>query len=93
MAIKTYIKDPDARLDFNMDWEPWIADGDSITGSTWACSDPALVLEDSENDALTTTIWISGGVLGKTYIVTNHITTNIGPRIDDRSIKIKIRSQ
>lgn len=93
MVLRTHTKDPDARLDYPLQWDEWLPTGDSIVASTWACDDPALVLEDSEIAGTITVIWISGGVLGQTYIVTNRITTFDGPRIDDRSLKIKIRSR
>lgn len=100
MPFRRFTQDPNARLSYRHDWAapdseggPWLDDGDTIVASTWACDDPALILEDGDIISGTqTVIFISGGVLGQTYVVTNHITTNLGPLIDDRSIRIRIKS-
>ena len=39
--MTTFLKDPDAVLDYSVDWSKWLA-GDQIETSTWFVSDPAL---------------------------------------------------
>ena len=80
-------KDPDAVLDYQMDWSTWL-DTDTISTSTWDV--PTGLTEDSETETTTTTtVWISGGTAGTTYTVTNEIVTAAG-RTDSRSILIKV---
>lgn len=83
-------KDPDSVLDFGRDWAAagWLSDGEQITSSTWIV--PAGLTKDSESNTATVAIvWLSGGVAGETYTVTNRISTNQG-RTDDRSLTVYV---
>lgn len=86
-----YIKDPNARLDYAVDWSSWLSDGETISDSDWTV--PAGIVED-DTDVTTTkaTVWLTGGTAGQSYAVTNRITTSDG-RIDDRSIQIVVRDR
>lgn len=89
--MDSFIKDPDAVLDYKIDWSTWL-DDDSITLSEWASNSAEITIDDSENTDTESIVWLSGGLVGKTYVLTNHITTMYG-REDDRSIKIKIENR
>lgn len=82
-----YVKDPQAVLDYKIDWTAWMPVNDKIVESSYESSDSELVVDDSLFDDFTTTVWLSGGVAGERYTVTNHIVTEDG-REDDRSIVI-----
>jgi len=86
----SYIKDPDAVLDYAIDWSAWL-DTDTITDSDWTTTEGITIDSDSFTDTAST-VWLSGGTAGDTYSVTNHITTTAG-RQDDRSIKIKCKER
>ena len=89
MAIATFVKDPDAVLDYQINWATYLASGDTISTSTWVV--PTGITKDSDTNATTTTtIWISGGTAGTTYTFTNRIVTASG-RTDDRSIVIQVQ--
>lgn len=89
--MSTYIKDPDAVLDYRFDWSAWLASGETIT--TAASTVSAGITKDSESNTTTTaTVWLSGGTDGDDYLVTCRITTNQG-RTDDRSMVIKVRQR
>lgn len=82
------LKDPDATLDFEVDWSQWLQASETITASGWTV--PAGLTRVSDTHTGTTaTVWLSGGVLGQRYTVTNEITTS-GGRIDDRSLHIDV---
>jgi hypothetical protein len=95
-------KDPDAVLNYGFDWADggandgattdtgWLQ-SDTITGSAWAVSGPdaALVVDSDTNDDTSTAATLSGGTAGRTYTVTNHITTASGNE-DDRSLSIRV---
>lgn len=81
------VKDPQAVLDYKWDWTDWMPDNDKIVASTFTTDSDDLTVEDTLFDDVTTTVWLSGGVAGERYTVTNHITTDDG-RQDDRSITI-----
>jgi len=85
--MSTFLKDPDAVLDYSVDWSDWL-DGDAITASQWIV--PAgLTLDSSTNSTTATTAWLSGGAVRFRYTVTNRITTASG-RVDDRSIVVQV---
>lgn len=82
-------KDADAVLDYTVDWEDWLEDiADTISASDWIVA--SGITEDSDSNTTTTaTVWLSGGVEGSSYRVTNRITT-VGGRTQDASIFIEI---
>jgi beta-lactamase regulating signal transducer with metallopeptidase domain len=94
---KWYInKDPNADLDYSWDWTKYLA-GVTDTIATVAFS----VTEPGNDTSLTThnpgfsgplaVVWLTGGLVGKTYQVTCRITSAHSPaRIDDRSIYVKV---
>ena len=89
--MTTFIKDPDAVLDYSIEWSKWLA-GDQIQTSAWSVSDPAIEAADDSNTATRTTVWLSGGVAGQSYTVTNRITTS-GGRTDDRSFVVQVEDR
>lgn len=88
--MRTYIKDPDANLDYSIDWSLFL-DNDTISTSVWTVP-PGISQTAVASSITTTTIWLSGGMLNNTYLLSNRITT-VGGRIDDRSFEIKIRQK
>ncbi len=91
MAGNTFFKDPDAVLDYGVDWTAWLG-SDTILTSAWAVTPTGLAAERGSNTTKTTTIWLRGGTLGQAYDVVNRITTT-GGRTDDRSLKVIIRAK
>lgn len=90
MPDNEYIKDPDAVLDYEIDWATWLGD-DTISASEWTV--PAGITKDSDSNTTTTaTIWLSGGTVETTYALVNHITTTAG-RENDQTIKIIMREK
>ena len=93
--MPTFVKDPQAMLDYQVDWSSWLAVGETITVSAWTGTTGLTVGSGAQAPSHTTTsatIWLSGGTLGQTYLVVNEITTSAG-RVDDRTIGIVVRDQ
>lgn len=93
--MSTYVKDPDAILDYGFDWSDWLQDGETITASVWAIDpsdSPGLAKDSDSFSDSATTAWLSGGEADTDYVVTNHITTSEN-REDDRSHRIKVRQR
>lgn len=86
--MKTYYKDPDAVLDYSFDWSNWLAD-DSIDTSSWSVPSGVVKVSSSNSGSLTT-VWLSGGKAGESYLITNHIVTSAG-REDDRSFLLELK--
>lgn len=84
-------KDPGAELDYSMDWTAWLQAGETIMSSTWTVSAGMTKVSESSG-ASTTTVWLSGGVAGREYMVTNEIVTSAGRR-DDRSFRLSVEKR
>ena len=89
--MTTFIKDPDAVLDYSVDWSKWLV-GDQIETSAWFVNDPSLQPADDSNTTTRATIWLAGGEGGQLYTVTNRITTS-GGRTDERSFVIQVQER
>ena len=90
MAVKSFLKDPAAVLDYQLNWSAWL-DGDTISTSTWSAETGITVDSESETTSAAT-VWLSSGSPGEDYEVTNQIVTD-GGRTDERSITIKVRQR
>jgi hypothetical protein len=91
--MKSFVKDPDAVLDYTFDWSQWLTGTDAITSSTWIVESPLEIVPASDSFTDTTaTVFLSGGEEGSNYTLTNRITTD-GSRTDDRTIEIHVRSR
>ena len=85
-----YTKDPNAVLDYTVDWETWLG-GDTISTSAWTVG--TGLTEDSDSNTTTSaTVWLSGGTTGTDYACTNRIVTAAG-RTEDRTIHIRVRER
>lgn len=78
-------KDPNAVLDYSIDWSDWL-DTDTISTSTWTV--PTGLTKGTDTTSTTvTTVWLSGGTAGTTYEILNRITT-AGGRTQDKTVKL-----
>lgn len=90
MAFPSFTKDPQAVLDYKVDWSDWLGT-DTIVASDWTVP-TGLTLELETNTTTIATAWLSGGTVATSYNVTNEITTADG-RTDDRTITIKVKER
>ena len=90
--MKQFIKDPDAVLDYKMDWTAWLGETDIIVASSWKVDNEEIVVDSDSFTDTDTTVWLSGGLNRKKYLITNSIETDDG-RKDDRSFLIKCLEQ
>ena len=77
-------------LNIGLDWADWLGT-DAITLSEWT-TDAELILTRKQNTTTTTSCYVSGGILNKTYQITNKITTLDG-KVDTRYVTIVIDNQ
>jgi hypothetical protein len=84
-------KDPDATLDYQLDWSAWLATGVSIVGLA-VTADAGVEVDSSSFTATTTTAWLSAGTAGEISSVTFRVTTDSSPvaQVDDRTLKLRI---
>lgn len=83
-------QDPQAHLQYGLDWSASLPDGDTIADSEWFVPEPLQKGADSRSTT-ETYVYISGGEAGRNYLVTNRITTTPSAEVDERSIVFKIR--
>lgn len=86
----SYVKDPEARLDYTWDWSDWLAEVvDTLSAATVTVPAGLTVVGASVVDEGVVTQRVSGGVLGATYRMVCQITT-VGGLVDERSIELTI---
>lgn len=89
--IPQYTKDPDATLDYVINWGTWLTTGETITTYT-VTTDPGITLASTSRAGALITMWLTGGTNRAAYTITCHITTSTG-RQDDRSITINVANR
>lgn len=82
------VKDPDARLDYTVDWTSWLVDGDTVASVEWL-PDPGITTDTQTVAGARATVWLSGGVAGRVHRVVCRVTTTAG-RVDDRTLRIRV---
>jgi hypothetical protein len=91
ITFQQFSKDPDAVLDYVVDWTAWLTPiSDTISAVQWTVA-TGLTMTAQINSSKTATIWLSGGTVNKTYLVTCRITTT-GGRREDQSFNIFIEN-
>jgi hypothetical protein len=91
----SYPIDPQARLDYYVDWSAWLADGETITTSTWTVSnydDTAPDISDTIDSDTAPGVWVTDTTLGDKLRLTCHIITSEG-REDDRTLSLIVKQR
>ena len=89
------LKDPEAVLDYAVDWGAEYLTGDVLTESSWSivpAESGGLSIVSSRFDLLVSTVQVGGGIAGRIYRLTNHVTTAEG-REDSRSIMLRVEKR
>lgn len=88
--MTTFEKDPQAVLDYSVDWTDFLETNETIFSSQWFNPEGITVDSNGHTDKVAT-VWLSGGTLGQSYELVNRITTDNNPaRVDERTIIISI---
>jgi hypothetical protein len=88
---RTFTHDPNAVLDYVVDWSDWLDEADSISSHT-ATATTGVTVASSSVVGDTVVAWLSGGTAGNDYTVTVHITTAAN-RQDDRTFVLFCRER
>lgn len=91
MITRNVIKDPEAEVDFTLDWSDYLEGSDVIDTVTWTVPS-GITKGATANTDTTTTIWLSSGENWEDYIVVCEILTTDG-RTDQRSLRVMVRQQ
>jgi hypothetical protein len=89
------LKDPDAVLDYSVDWGAEYLSGDLLAQSAWSVGpdEPGgVTIAGSDFDATTSAVKAAGGLPGRIYRLENHVVLASG-RIDSRSIVLRVEKR
>ena len=89
------LKDPDAALNYAVDWGADYASGDSLIESEWDVSPVetgGVAIADSEIAALEARAKAVGGIAGRIYRLRNRVLLASGLR-DSRSIMLRVEKR
>ena len=86
----TIVKDPQAILDYYIDFSSWIPAGDTV--DTFAATGTGVTVDSYTVVDGVMQIWVSGGVLGVVGHVIGRLTTVQG-RTDERTVYFRIKNR
>jgi len=92
--VSYYLKDPESRVDYAIDWLPYL-DGQTIAESEWTVDpleEDGLGVVDRRRDAWRTAASLGGGIVGHVYSVRNRVVLSDGS-IDERSICLRVEQR
>jgi len=89
------LKDPEAVLDYAIDWGAEYLGDDVLADSSWSVEPEeaggVTVVASSFADKIST-VQAGGGIAGRLYRLANRVVTQSG-RIDDRSIVLRVEQR
>jgi hypothetical protein len=90
------LKDPEAVLDYAIDWgADYLPEDDMLMASEWSVTpdeaEGVSIVGSTFGDRLST-VQAGGGVAGRLYRLVNRVTTQLG-RIDERSIVLRVENR
>lgn len=89
------LKDPDATLDYLVDWGAEYLGTDELTASHWAVSpdEPGgIAIVESAFDGKSATVMAGGGIPGRVYRLINRVELVSG-RLDSRSVVLRVEKR
>jgi hypothetical protein len=89
------LKDPEAALDYTVDWGAEYLTGDTLSQSDWQVTPVetgGVSLVASSFDDKVATATAAGGVAGRLYQLTNHVVLSSG-LTDSRSIVLRVEKR
>lgn len=93
--MSLFAKDPDAGLDYHIDWAATWLGQRSIAASEWRV-DPVeeggAVVAAHSHDGRRTAARIEGGIAGRVYDVANRITLATGER-EERTLTLRVEQR
>lgn len=89
--LGTVIKQPADVLDYDIDFERWLTDGDALSSAVAVVDDDGLTIDDVTVIGTVVKVWVSGGEDGATYKITATATTNDG-RVKEEDFRIRVRN-
>ena len=90
------LKDPEAMLDYGIDWDSdYLRGADALASSQWRVEpdEPGGIMIAGESfDAAGSNVTLGGGIAGRLYRVVNQVGTALG-REDSRSFTVRVEKR
>lgn len=87
-----YLKDPDATLDYSVDWASRYLGTDSVAASSWTIepleTGGLMLVNESLSDGVSTAV-LADGVAGHVYRVVNRVMLVSG-LVDERQMSVRV---
>ena len=92
MIVGTFTKQPNDRLDFDVDANRWLTeyDNDTIASVSATVNDPGLTLISTTHNGGIIKQWVEDGTSGVTYKVTIMMVTTAGRELEIE-VKVKVK--
>lgn len=93
--MSLFVKDPDSRIDYRVDWGAAYLGANLVVASLWTVSPVhagGLSVIADGHDGLSATVTLSGGRAGASYALTNRVTLSNG-EIDERSVAVRVEQR
>ena len=94
--MSLYLKDPQARIDYAIDWGAAYLDGQMIAASDWRVESGRGRRDRDRRDRASTcrrtAATLTGGVPGHVYRIGNRVTLSDG-RSDERSLTVRVEDR
>jgi hypothetical protein len=90
-----FLKDPEAVVDYQVDWSAALAGALTIASSSWTVTPTeagGVVVAGAGVDGRAATARLGGGIAGHVYRVGNRVTLSDGS-IDERSLVIRVEDR
>lgn len=90
--MSLFVKDPDSRIDYRVDWGAAYLGPNLIVASSWLVAPvhPAgLTVVADGHDGRSTTVTLEGGQAGASYALTNRVTLS-NAESDERSVAVRV---
>jgi hypothetical protein len=89
------LKDPEAAVDYAVDWGSQYLTGDTLAQSDWKVTPVeigGISVAASRFDTTVASVTAAGGVAGHLYQLTNHVVLSTG-KTDRRSIVVRVEKR
>ncbi len=93
--MSLFVKDPDSRIDYRIDWGAAYLGDTLIVASSWSVSpvrDGGLAVVATSQDGRSASATLTGGVVGASYALINRVTLSNG-EIDERSVAVRVEQR
>jgi len=90
-----FLKDPDAAVDYRVDWAAAMAQGVTVAESVWTVEPIealGLAVDGEATSGSAATARLSGGIAGHVYRVGNRVTLSDGS-VDERSLVVRVEQR